>query len=81
MEGFSCEAKNVPGLVERWEEWELLIVGLAIGEKNGVPIFEDTWMPIERIWAQGETMNFSIRGGPGWIGYPEDHVVRVREGA
>lgn len=83
LEGVCCAAKNVREVTRDWEEWELLVPGLMIGEKNGVPIFEDVWVSIESIWTwtvEGK-VNFTMRDGPGWIGYPEDAAVRVREGA
>jgi hypothetical protein len=81
MEGVSCEAKNVDAIVRDWEEWELLVPGLMVGEKEGTPIFEDAWVPIKRVWTYGGAVHFSIRDNPGWIGYPETNDVRVREGA
>jgi hypothetical protein len=80
MEGISCEAKNVDAIVRDWEEWELLVPGLMVGEKEGTPIFEDAWVSIKRIWTFAETVNFSLRDGPGWIGYHGTTPVRVREG-
>lgn len=77
-----CPAGDVADYAVEWEgKCELFVPGLMIDfNEKGEPIFEDAWVPISAIRPWDQEIYFILRHGPGWISFPVDHPVKLREG-
>lgn len=76
-----CKARETPEVTAEWEEWQLLVPGLMTGGTMEAPEFEDDWVPVTKATVIEDHVNFSLAYSPGgWISFPLDHEVKVREG-